>query len=129
MASFSGMRFDVVRANLLWFPLAVAGGLKGGVLVFAGAGLVLAIKKSSLLPVVLLALAPCLLASLWVYDLTRSLAFSFPSFFLAIVVLRLQLQTRELRRLMLVGALGCALLPTYWVLLRVHCLLPAARWL
>jgi hypothetical protein len=129
MASVSGMSFEVVRNNVIWLPLALAGGIKGGMLLFLGAGLALAIHRSALILALAFALTPCLLASLLVYDLTRSLAFGFPAYFLAMVILRREVQLPQMRRLMLCAALGCAVLPTYWVLLRVYCLLPAARWL
>jgi hypothetical protein len=130
MISTSGMNLGVLKNNILWLPLAIGGALKGGALLFATAGLVLlAHGGRTLLAMGILACAPGVLASLWVYDLTRSLAFGFPLYFLTLKVLVWNLSQAQTRRLIFCAALGCAALPTYWVLLRVYFLLPVVRWL
>ncbi len=130
IASTSGMSLGVVKNNVLWLPLALACGLKGGVILFVAAGLGLLIhRRTGLLTWGVLALLPGLCASIWVYDLTRSLAFGFPAFFLAMAVLRQAFGVQEVRRLLFCAALGCLAFPTYWILLRVHWLLPVVRWL
>jgi len=130
MVDTSGMRFAVMKSNLLWLPLALFGGIKGGALLFFGAGLLMVtLGGESYLALVGFATAPCVIAALWVYDLTRSLTFAFPSYFLAMCVLRRHMSRIEIRRLTFCAAFGCAIFPTYWVLLRVYCLLPVLRWL
>jgi hypothetical protein len=128
MVNTSGMSLSVMKNNLLWLPLALGGGVKGGLLLFLSAGWVLFCHRR-LGPFVIggLAFAPVLFAALAVYDLTRSLAYGFPLYFIAIRMLALNVRAQDMRRLTFCAAMGCLVLPTYWVLLRVYFLLPVLR--
>ncbi|MGH7970986.1 MAG: hypothetical protein ACREIC_19875, partial [Limisphaerales bacterium] len=109
MVNTSGMGIGVVKSNLLWLPLALFAGIKGGMLLLLGAGSLLVVhRRMRYMALVGFACAPCMLAALWVYDLTRSLAFGFPAYFLAMTVLRRHMSAIEIRRLTFVAALGCA---------------------
>lgn len=124
----SGVGFSVIRTNLLFLTLAVLVVFKGS-FVLVGAGILSFFKRRASLTamLVLAGFLLCATASLMVYDLSRSLAYSFPALFICLKCLAETNDVRALRRLSLFAAVISVTMPTYYVLLRVYVLLPILR--
>lgn len=80
------------------------------------------------LTVVVLASAPSVCAAILTYDISRSLGYAFPAFFVAMAAMRQSFHTRDLRRVLMVATVCSVLFPTYFVVFgQISTLLPIFR--
>jgi hypothetical protein len=108
--------FASVGKNMMLFPLA-------WLLVFKGATIVMAIgllclwnfRSNLSVVLILIALLPGIAASLLVWDLCRSLCFTFPVLLFCTKALLRASSLQTIRRAALCGALISACLPTYYL--------------
>lgn len=124
----SGVGLAFFRSNLMLLELALLLTYKGSS-ILGGIGLASLLRWEGYLGPCLLAacMLPCIAASLLVYDLSRSLIYSFPALLICLRWAAATQDCRSLRQLALCAAGISVLMPTYYVLLRVEYLLPAFR--
>lgn len=105
------------RAHAALVPLATLNLVKGGVFILA-AWLLVAIAKRELAAVTLtlLALVPILGVVAFVDDFTRSLAYGFLAFFIAMVEIVRNVQAIETRRLVSFAVICSLCVPTYYLI-------------
>jgi hypothetical protein len=123
----SGIGHSIFRMNAMLLPLAVLQVYKGSMLLLAG-GITRLARLGASMPLIamLMAAAPGIAASVLVWDLNRSLAYTFPALFLSFRVLAESGGISEVRSLALRGAALSAFLPTYYVWSNVVYHLPIA---
>ncbi|HTB85055.1 MAG TPA: hypothetical protein VK742_15480 [Candidatus Sulfotelmatobacter sp.] len=108
--------WSMTKKSIHFLPTAILTGLKGGlVIVGLAVALLLVRRKYFLLALAVCAVIPVLLATILVFDLSRSLFYAFPVLFIAAAVLARQCQTNECRRITFCALLGSALFPTCYV--------------
>ena len=131
LASTSGIGISLVKGNALLFPLTFITVAKGACVIYALATLIAIVQgKLAWLAVVGLACIPGLGVTFLVYDMSRSLVYTFPLFFLAALAIRHHFNLSNLRRVLMIAAICCLLIPTYVVVFRqVSTLLPIIRFL
>jgi hypothetical protein len=122
LGRYMGQQFDAaqvglspVKQNLTLLPLALLLAYKGSAIII-GAAIAYLARASSIRSVALLVLCalPGIAGSLLVWDLTRSLAYTFPVLLFSARVLAESGASQALRSNALGGALLSALLPTYY---------------
>jgi hypothetical protein len=124
----SGISTMAATYNSIVLPLAMLLLFKG-IIILAGASIaVLAKLKAYRYALVFgLCVVPNILAGVWVYDLSRSLAYGFPCIFICAGIAEQNLEKVSLRRIMVCTAISSMLMPTYYILLGLHPMLPAFR--
>jgi len=107
---------DPFKKCLHFLPTAVLLGIKGGVLVFFSATMILiARRKFALLLLASCVVIPSVVTALMVYDLARSLYYAFPALFIATAVLAQRCSVDECRKILLCAFLGCLCFQTCYV--------------
>jgi hypothetical protein len=132
VAGTSGIgAWSVVKNNMLIFPLTFITAAKGACIIFALAVLVAIVqRKLAWLTVVSLACIPSLCVTILVYDASRSLAYAFPVLFLAVLAVRQYFDVSNIRRVLMIAAICCLLIPTYAIVFGgISTLLPIIRFL
>ena len=112
-----------LRHNAILLPLGLLLVYKGSTLVIAGGLAHLArLRAGAELLLLVVCSLPGIAASLLVWDLMRSLAYTFPVLLLSAHVLAESGRTSEIRTVALRGAILSACLPTYyiWINLLYH---------
>jgi hypothetical protein len=127
----TGIALSFLKGNLVMLPLALFLIAKGGVAIVSIAATVAALRRRyDLLALALLAWLPSVFASLLLHDLSRSLAYSFPIFFVALAFSNCTLKTVQCRRVLLGAVLFNLALPTYYIMNeQIFALLPILRML
>jgi hypothetical protein len=107
---------DPFKKCLHFLPTAFLLGVKGGILVFFAATMILiARRKFALLILATCAIIPSLITALMVYDLARSLCYAFPALFIAMAVLAKRCSVDECRKILFCALLGCLFFQTCYV--------------
>jgi hypothetical protein len=129
MADFSGFGPSVAKGNLELLPLALFLMTKGATLPLTLSALAMLItRNATLLLVAILASIPAVFAALFVYDLSRSLAFAFPIFFIALEYLASHVDKQTIRRCLVASAVFNVAMPTYYIMEgKAYALVPIIR--
>jgi len=117
-----------LRYNAIVLPLALLLLTKGLSVLIGASALVLANRKASRYALLLVSsVIPCVLAGVMVYDLSRSLGYAFPCIFICARIAAQIMGITSLRRIVLCAATLSVSMPTYYILLGLHPLLPIFR--
>ncbi|MCU0436779.1 MAG: hypothetical protein MUC49_02630 [Raineya sp.] len=112
----SGIGLEVVRYNFKYIPMGLFTYLEFAWILIVLMFLHLYHQKRFFLVLLLLAsLGLSQIISFLVYDVTRSIAYSFPILFIALYILHHYLEGQKLKKYLLIIAIGCFLLPTHAV--------------
>lgn len=128
VADMSGVFTPAFIYNLTIFPLGIALCLKGAMLLLiVGAATLLQLRQYTYLAVIGLAAVPCVVTAIVVYDFSRSFAYAFPLVLLLSRVMGVAMDTAVIRRITVYAATISLVMPTYYILLGLHTLLPVVR--
>jgi hypothetical protein len=127
----AGIALGTAKGNLVWLPLALFLIAKGTTLPLIWSAVMTLIRRNSgLLLVTTVASIPIVCAALLAYDLSRSLGYAFPTFFLALAYLVRHVEQRTMQRCLLAAALFNLAMPTYFIMAgTLYALLPIVRML
>ena len=128
MGDRSGISLMPLRYNLIVLPLAMLLLFKGLSILVGTSVLVLARLRAHRYALVFALFAvPSILAGVLVYDLSRSLAYGFPCIFICARITAHNLGRENLRRITMCAAIASIFMPTYYILLGLHPMLPVFR--
>jgi hypothetical protein len=131
IAGHNGLvNLNLLRNNAIVLPLALLLLFKGLTILIGTSAVVLAMRKASVYAaLVILAVLPCILAAVAVYDLSRSLGYAFLLIFISARILAKNLDLTSLRRIALCAAVVSVSMPSYYILLGLFPMLPIFRML
>ena len=128
MADYQGMCLWMLKHNGMLLPVAFLLLFKGYSLLVGTSALVVARRRDFRNALLLIAsITPCVVAGIFVYDLTRSLCYAYPCIFLCAWIVTRDLDVTALRRLCLCAAFLSICMPTYYILLGIEPLFPVLR--
>jgi hypothetical protein len=125
----AGLSLNAFKVRASLFPLMALNLVKGGIYILA-AGFLVAIAKREFATVVftLLALIPALGVVALAVDFTRSLAYGFLTFFIAMAVIVRNVELVDARRLVSFAVICSLFVPTYFLIAwRIYPMLPVFR--
>ena len=129
MVDTAGLTLNAFKVRASLFPLMALNLVKGGIFILAASFLV-AIAKREFATVVFtsLALIPALGVVALAVDFTRSLAYGFLTFFIAMAVIVRNVELVDTRRLASFAVICSLFVPTYFLIAwRIYPMLPVFR--